>query len=596
MKNLLPKTPTVCLQAAMTVLFAVAVCLFWHRGYVSALAYHEGLQMFLLDFNYIGGLLSLPGGGAVCVAEFLVQFYVYPFVGATIIALLLVAVQLMAWNAMRRVGAVPLLYPLSFVPALFLWRYMGDANVMLTFVVAIVAAQCASWTYSKIGNGVARWLYTLALLPLLYWLIGPVVFACVVIDAETDFRRGGNRGSSWLKAVARAIVALASVLATQYFVQYPLGRIMEGLSYFRFPTKVPTMQHVVVVVVAFSPLLGLCGQRLCRLKANVRRIAATVLTAIVAFFCLLYVPTGFNAVTYELMDYDYLVRTFQWEKIISKANKKQPSAPMSVACLNLALSKKGQLSDNMFAYYQNGGEGLLPVFSRDFISPLSTAEAYLSLGMINTAQRFIFEAQEAIPNFNKSARMTKRLAQTNLLNGQYAVAAKYLRMLKKTLFYRSWAKETEKLLWNEGAINADPWYSRLRSLRYTEDFLYSDREMDQMLGLLFVHNNKNKMAFEYLMAYELLQRDLGHFLEYYPLGKYVGYTRIPTSYQEALVFTWLRNHRDFNGMPWSIERQTASTMVEFAQRYSADRADPMLQAGWLGRSYWNYYLRAVKEQ
>ncbi len=64
--------------------------------------------------------------------------------------------------------------------------------------------------------------------------------------------------------------------------------------------------------------------------------------------------------------------------------------------------KDGQMGDRMFEFYQNGTEGLLPEFQRDFTSPLPTSEAYYHLGMVNTAQRFTFEAMEAIPNFNKS--------------------------------------------------------------------------------------------------------------------------------------------------------------------------------------------------
>jgi hypothetical protein len=72
--------------------------------------------------------------------------------------------------------------------------------------------------------------------------------------------------------------------------------------------------------------------------------------------------------------------------------------------------------------------------------------------MIYVAQRTVFEAQEAILDFQKSARCYKRLAQTNLIIGSYEVARKYLMALQKTLFYRDWANETLPLLGNEEAI------------------------------------------------------------------------------------------------------------------------------------------------
>ena len=211
--------------------------------------------------------------------------------------------------------------------------------------------------------------------------------------------------------------------------------------------------------------------------------------------------------------------------------------------------------------------------------------------MVNTAQRFTFEAMEAIPNFRKSARCFKRLAETNLINGQYEVAAKYLRALRKTLFYKEWAEDAMTYLYDEDKINAHPEWGWLRQIRYTDDFLFSDREKDIMLGLLYQRNHQNRMAFEYMLAYVLQQRDLQRFMKYYPLGKDAGYNHIPRSYQEALVYIWTQTHKDFRGMPWSITPQIARDITEFAQIYMSRQGDTqqILQARF-GGTYWYYLL------
>ena len=137
--------------------------------------------------------------------------------------------------------------------------------------------------------------------------------------------------------------------------------------------------------------------------------------------------------------------------------------------------------------------------------------------------------------------MTRRIAQCEIINGNYGVAAKYLRMLESSLFYRQWAKSQERFLYNSAAVNADPEYGRLRDIRIKRhDYLFSDQEMDQMLGLLLVDNKKydNRMAYEYLIAYELLQRDLGRFMRYYPLGRFVQFDHIPYAIQQVLIGSW----------------------------------------------------------
>lgn len=173
----------------------------------------------------------------------------------------------------------------------------------------------------------------------------------------------------------------------------------------------------------------------------------------------------FDEMTYDLIDYDFLVRTEQWDKIIEKAEKKPATTPLSVSCVNLALSQKGMLADRLFEFYQNGGEGLFPTFTRDMISPVSTAEIFFRLGMVNDAERYMFEAQEAIPNYRKSARLTRRIIECEIINGNYKVAAKLLRRLQKTLYYGNWANQTMALLGNEKAINRHPIYGKLRKYR-----------------------------------------------------------------------------------------------------------------------------------
>ena len=177
---------------------------------------------------------------------------------------------------------------------------------------------------------------------------------------------------------------------------------------------------------------------------------------------------------------------------------------MSVSATNLALAMTNQLGDKAFDFFQRGSEGLLPKFERNFATTQLTGEIYFNLGLVNTAQRLAFEAMEAIPNYNKSARVVKRLAETNLINGEYKVAEKYLKMLEKTVFYRPWAQRTLAMLGNEKAINEHPLYGTLRQYRLQDDFLFSDKELDKICGLLFMHNTSNMVAAQYLLMMPLM--------------------------------------------------------------------------------------------
>ena len=78
---------------ALSLLFGVAVFLFWWRSYPFALSYHEQFQLFLFGGDYLVERLGEPGGAARYLSEFLVQFYNNVLAGAAVIAVLLVLMQ-----------------------------------------------------------------------------------------------------------------------------------------------------------------------------------------------------------------------------------------------------------------------------------------------------------------------------------------------------------------------------------------------------------------------------------------------------------------------------------------------------------------------
>lgn len=216
----------------------------------------------------------------------------------------------------------------------------------------------------------------------------------------------------------------------------------------------------------------------------------------------------------KIMQYDFMARHQQWNRILEVVNKEKPNNQIGVTVQNLALAMHGMLPEHMFEYNQNGIAGLLPDVQSDATSPMPTAEAFYQLGMINVAQRTVFEAQEAILDFQKSGRCYRRLAQTNLINGDYEVARKYLTALQKTLFYRGWADETLQLLGDEEAIARHPEYGRLRRWAYREDFYFSDHVTPEMLRSLYLGCTDNHMVYQYLLAYYMLTGDREGFAEF----------------------------------------------------------------------------------
>ena len=599
MKNLMIKT----WKPLLSLLFGVAVVIFWAVPYVGGLCFQEQYQMFLFDTGYFLERIVLPGGLADYISEFLVQFYYMPVLGGAIIALLLMGIQTAVWGLMKQYGARHDFpgYLLSFLPSIALWCAMGDQNVLLSFVVALFGALVIGWIHNRFHNRLIKVVFELVSTALVYWFLGPVVFlyaALMIGDTLKNAKQKGNVFSGIGYSAGILILTIAWILLTTQTLQYPLYRIFAGLNYYRYPGAISPLPFVVMVWAVVIPFLGMipCHRKsLQKLQQSKVVIALSYVLVIVASW--FGIKASFDEMTYDLIDYDFLVRTEQWDKIIEKAEKKQATTPLSVSCVNLALSQKGVLADRLFEFYQNGGEGLFPSFTRDMISPVSTAEIFFRLGMVNDAERYMFEAQEAIPNYRKSARLTRRIVECEIINGNYQVAAKLLRRLQKTLFYSNWANQMMALLGNEKAINRHPVYGKLRKYREKkQDFLFSDREMDQMLGLLFLNDNHNKMAYEYLMCYELLQRDMEKFMQYYPLGRFVGYDHIPRTFQEILIGNWMKTHSDPRTIPYSVDAQNVNNTLNFIQLYMQNPKDPQLNQQPYVSNAWYYMVIQDKEE
>lgn len=564
-----------------SLLFGVVVFLYWWLAYPVMLSYQEQYQMFLMDGDYLWQLLSVPDGFARCIGEFLTQYYANHALGALVLAVIFVLIQRLVWRLMAAVSKnASGHYALSFLPALSLGLMLGDESVLLTYAIALIITLAVMWVYEWTGR--LRIYLLILFIPLLYWLAGPVVLMFAAWVAIRQLQTADSKWTGLLIGGCAIIYALACILASSWIVPYSLKRLFYGVDYYRF---MEVFYWMILITMVLSVLIPVSLRWIPSFK---KTLLVGLGEAVVIFAVFLVLrPSFYETRKYEVMEYDYLVRCQDWDAIIAIADKKSPDLPMTVCATNLALGMKGQLGERLFDFFQNGTQGLVPPFERNFSSIMLTGEAYWQLGLVNSAQRFAFEMMEAIPNYAKSSRAVKRLAETNLVNGEYAVARKYLQLLEKTLGYSKWAKRTMLLLGDEKAINEHPVYGRLRQSRLKDDFMFSEQELDKIFGQLVMQNQRNGLALQYLLAAPLLDRDINRFMNYmiYVDGLHLGYR--PRSCQEAVVFAYAqRNQRPPQGY---INEMVMRSFSDFANIYSSGGKDaPQLRQ--YKNTAWYYFM------
>jgi len=296
----------------------------------------------------------------------------------------------------------------------------------------------------------------------------------------------------------------------------------------------------------------------------------------------------------------------QYERTLALARRLvgRPFALPAQHALNYALYKQGALGERMFSYPQYA-EGLLlgmqcgprlpyrEVRLRRRWQSVECGRRFLELGLANQAER---EAHEALTRRGEQAPTLRLLADINLVKKQPATARRYLYRLLRCPTAAAWARE------RLAALDRDPDWLGGEELRAARERLLdadvndSDVELDKQCRALLRRNPANRMAFEYLLAYHLLNRDLKRFMTELEGLPRVGYSALPRHWQEAAVLAAATGHLTL-GLPGYrvdpavyLDFQRFSALVTPLQQRGALREAERAAARDFGNTYFYYYV------
>jgi hypothetical protein len=571
------------IRATVPIILGTVIFLFFFLCAPGMIWFREQNHLFFYTKEFFLDHVTHPGGLATYAGAFLTQFYTFRWAGALIHAGLIVLVQQSINKLLIISGIKNSCGVLSLIPAVLIWFFSCDPNYMTGALVALLISLYSVQLTVKIRHQNTYMVRIAILAVLLYVTVGGsfLLYLAFILGFEL-FSQDKNLKKRRQIFLTTEILLLATglPLTAAIFSPYPLEHLFLGIGFYRYPGEKFYFQYVPWLVMLITVIPA--GKIPVIKKPGLRSVTNLLSLLLIVGIGFLSACKAVNPAMEESLEYDHMAWNQQWDKIIRQANKKGPSTSMSMACLNLALVKTGKSGDQLFNYFQNGTKGLIPEFGGDFTSPLTTAEIFYHLGLINEAQHYVFEAMEAIPNHRKSARCLMRLAQTNLINKQYDVAQKYLGLLHKTLFYRHWSQNA--------TFENHPEWINLQEYRLREDKIFGSSNMSTLLKDLTVKNPDNKTAFQYLMAYTLLNKEWEKAAEHYELGQQY-YTVIPWAYQQALAFEWFQRTGNLNQIPFELDLRIQQGISEFMKTMtlsSEKQARAILEKPF-GHTYW-YYL------
>ncbi len=574
------------------VVFSILVLFFWQFGYRYTLFFQEPLQLFLTTGNYFWETLKLPAGFAGYLGEFFTQFYVIPFVGPLIILFLLLLLQFLVEKIFCFYSNSNKWFVLSYLPSVIYCFVLSDEFYLLSGLIAIIIATALSLFAIHIRNGKTRAVSISALIIVAYFISGGAFFIFLFTVLVAEFigrkkRQNYSKAPIVLLVLWLIISIVIPVLIRNYYDPVPLRQAFVSDRFHKISTVLPFPSLIMWILIPALLWISAFFSKGITHNALVNRIAQLLILFVVAYSSYKQFP---NPNAEKVKQYDYYVRHQQWEKIIELAEKDLPRNAFAVNYLNLALVKTNQLGNRLFEFRQLGSAGLFLPYDREHLSSVFGNEALYHVGLVNASQQYMFEGMEAIPDLRKSTRALKRLTDVAMINGDYALASKYIDLLKNTLFYKKWAQNAELYLYNELKINTHPDWGIKRTIRPQSDYFFSVHNIDVILLSLLHDNPNNRLAFEYLMSYYLLNKDLGSFMRYVSLGHAFDYQYLPRSCQEAVLYVLgLQSREAVQDNPYPINPQTTQRLNSYVNIYTSYPDAEMRLKNDFGDTFWYYF-------
>ncbi len=525
-----------CLLAAGVILFALVAHLFYHIGRYN-FSYLEQWYTFIYQRDFITGTLAQPGGCVQLVAMFLIQFFRNPLAGALITALLLTVTALLLNGVLRRWSGGKITFPLALFPVvpLFLlhfeaWYHYGGTVAFLLMLLLLRLHLCFGRLACRIG-------YAVVSTVVLFVVAGPIAFlyGCLLLVMELYYLK---LRSLWfllppLVAYGLAIAGMRMGYAGE------LRHVLLPYGYFTLRLQPGFIIYLPWVVTAAVFVVTALFARVKLPKVWMKAVVAVALLAGVVKFAMAGIDQGVDHKYETFKELDHYAALKQWDKLVSHCSTIPMNNLLYQNCLNLALAEQGVLAEVLF---HEPCYDIRTIYVEGEKNPLIFAllsDVYFSMGHIALAQRYAFEGNEGVGNL--SPRLLQRLVETNLIYGNYGTAAKYIKVLEHTLYYKEWAEAHKRFLWNDGAVEADPLLGLKRGCLFPDNRFSSLKGLDDDLKQVIMQNPAHRATIQYLGCLYLLSKDIRRFKE--TLETFYGTPALPegvlpTGFQEGvLVFS-----------------------------------------------------------
>ncbi|MBR3883429.1 MAG: hypothetical protein IKJ31_01550 [Bacteroidaceae bacterium] len=579
----------------------------------------DAQSLFLFDENFFYNMMKSPAGLLAYAGCFLMQFFYYPALGATIFVLLLVA----QFFLVKKVFSIPKEYSLlALVPSVLLVATNTQLGYLIYYIkhpgwyyvalLGIITVLLAIWLYRKLS-------FPASLFFILLWVsVGFPLFGmfawfaaiCMgAISLSKIFEKDGR--NSIMRGVLPITFALllSIVVPILYYYQYTTVSIenihLSALPVYHLSIGSKTFKSTIIpywvpfaILFLYILFLSLYSNRIKAITEKKHTIYMLLLAIIQLGFLYEY---WYKDANFRIENQqDLAMWQEDWQKVADYARDAELPSRQIVLNKNIALLCLGKAGSEMFAYPDGSSEIDAPM--NVHLTHTGGLMTYYSYGRFNFCYRWCVE--NAVEHGWK-VEYLKHSVRCMLLSGEYAVAERYINILKHTLFHKSWAEDYEKFLNKEELIKKNPEFKLPLQMYFYPDVLDVDESFVEVYLLKnipsYLYSDTPPLYAEAALMSVLTRKDRKMFwntLVAYLSGRKVS--RLPIHYQEAVVlYSNLDRNVDASQIPIDeAVRMRFSSFMKRAKQFKGQKEEEIAHhfKEDFGDTYWYFYffVRGIK--
>lgn len=559
-----------------------SIYFFWFANHI--LFFQENNQLFVFSKTYISDYLLQPGGLLVLTGKFFTQFYFHTIIGVLILSTTLTLPAILIFHINKHLlPHSQLSLPLMIIPPFLLLLMQTHYYHMLEFNFGFLLVLFFFYIFLTFFKNKASYV-PLILFPTIYYFTG--VYAWILVAMFILFNLLYKKGKKRFiySAILLGVAGVTVIFSKKVLFFQPF----EQLITYPFPSVENKNHHIFLyITTAFIVFYPLITKVLTTIKTKLLQSKFIGAVAVVLFFgfSIFSLFNFYNNQTSRVIQLEKMVLDEKYNQAINFHEKYPSQNLIGQYFYNIALSETNQLTNRLFQGKQdfNVNTLILP-WSEEHLN--WGAHFFYTAGLINEAHRWAYEEMIV---YGYRPQNISLLAKTNIINRNYKRAHKYVAILKKTAFYRDWGNEYEELLADTTLIAAHPEFGLKRNIMPKNEFFTEVISPQNNIPKLLQSNPENKKAFEYMMAWFLLSKNVEGIINNLSMLNNLNYNKIPRHIEEAiLAYTNSTGEKpDLGGL--TISNETIARFNQYISDFKRTRQNPSSQKNSMQNKYHNTF-------